>query len=325
MSLRLQVKKPKEQSTEYEVAIIGSGPASLSCGLYSARYRMKTIIIGDTIGGQLNLTNIVENYLGFPKITATDLISRFKKHVEEYDVEFNLDRVNSIKKEGSYFIIRTVNGKEIKAKSIVLAIGLKRRKLNVPGENEFAGKGVSYCSICDAAFFKDAAAVAIVGGGDSALEGALLLSEYAKKVYLIHRRDQFRGQPILVNAVKSRKNIEIVYNSIVKEIKGDKKVNSVKIKNVVSGEERELQVNGIFIEIGFEPDIELPRSIGIELDENGFIKVNEYMSTNVEGVFAAGDCTNMWKGFRQIITATAQGAVAAYSAYKYLSEKWNKN
>lgn len=321
LSLRLATLKPKSSFIDTDVLIIGGGPAAFGAALYSARYKLKTVVVAESIGGQLNLTNVIENYLGFARIEASELTAKFKQHVEEYGVELVNDKVVEVRKDGNEFEAKTKMNRTIRAKALIIAIGLKRRKLNVPGEQEFASKGVSYCSICDAAFFKDADAVAVIGGGDSAAEGALILSEYAKKVYLIHRRDTFRAQPILIDAVKSRKNIEIVYNTVVKEIRGDKKVNAILTKNVITGEEKLINVQGVFVEIGFEPDTMLPKMLGVETDDYGFIKVKDYMRTNVDGVFAAGDCTDLWKAFRQVITAAAQGAVAAHAAYMYISER----
>jgi thioredoxin reductase (NADPH) (EC 1.8.1.9) len=182
---------------------------------------------------------------------------------------------------------------------------------------------VSYCSICDAPLFKNKV-VAVIGGGDSALEGAEILSRYATKVYLIHRRDEFRGQPIYLENIKAKPNVEIILNTVVTEIKGDKLVKSILTKNVKTGETKELNVNGVFVEIGFEPPTDFARANGLETDAMGYIKVDEWMRTNIQGVFAAGDCTGMWLGFRQVITSAAQGAVAAHSAFRYLNEMKRK-
>lgn len=320
MSLRLGVRKKTEEKAEVDVLIIGAGPAAFGAALYAARYRLKALIVGELLGGQLNNTSEIENYLGFEKITASELIGRFKKHVESYGVDLIQDRVVEIKKDEKGFITTTKRGTKIYSKAVIVAIGLKRRTLGVPGEKEFVGRGVSYCSICDAAFFKDADAVAVVGGGDSAMEGASLLSNYAKKVFLIHRRREFRAQPILVEEVKSKPNIELVLDSVVTEIIGDTSVKGIKVRNVKTGEESIIPVKGVFLEIGFEPDLPFIKSLGLETDDYGFIKVHGYMETNIKGIFAAGDCTDLWKAFRQIITAAAQGAVAAHGAFRYIEE-----
>jgi len=234
-----------------------------------------------------------------------------------------MDTVEYFRKENNEFIVKTKRRGEFKADAIIVAVGVKRRKLNVPGEAEFTGKGVSYCSVCDAPLFKNRPVV-VVGGGDSALEGAEILSRYATKVYLVHRRDEFKAQPIYVESVKQKPNVEFILNSVVKEIKGDKIVRKVIVQNLKTNEIRELDVNGVFVEIGFDPPTDFARQNGLEVDSHGYIKVDEWMRTNIEGVYAAGDCTGMWLGFRQIITSAAQGAVAAHSAFNYLTEKKRK-
>lgn len=312
--------KPGEK---FDVIIIGLGPAAYGAALYTARYMMKTLVIGETPGGQLTEAGIVDDYLGLIEIQASDMIKIFNKHIEKYNVPVILDSVEKIENNNNEFIVKTKRKGEFKADSVILAIGVKRRKLNVPGEQEFTGKGVSYCSVCDAPLFKNRI-VAVVGGGDSALEGAEILSSYATKVYLIHRRDSFRAQPIYVETVKKKPNVEFVLNSVVKEIRGDKIVKQIVVQNLKTGEIKELNVNGVFVEIGFDPPTDFARNNGIETDENGYIKVDEWMRTNVPGIFAAGDCTSMWLGFRQVITAVAQGSVAATAAYRYLMEKKGK-
>lgn len=307
----------------FDLIIIGLGPAAYSAALYAARYMLKTLVIGETPGGQLTEAGEVDDYLGLIGINAQDMIKVFNKHIEKYNVPVILDHVESIRKDGDEFVVKAKRKGEFKAKSVILAIGVKRRKLNVPGEAEFTGRGVSYCSICDAPLFKNKV-VAVIGGGDSALEGAEILSRYATKVYLIHRRDEFKGQPIYLENIKAKPNVEIILNTVVTEIKGDKLVKSIVTKNVKTGETKELNVNGVFVEIGFEPPTDFARANGLETDAMGYIKVDEWMRTNIQGVFAAGDCTGMWLGFRQVITSAAQGAVAAHSAFRYLNEMKRK-
>ncbi|WP_229569228.1 thioredoxin-disulfide reductase [Saccharolobus caldissimus] len=308
---------------KFDVIIVGLGPAAYGAALYTARYMMKTLVIGEIPGGQLTEAGIVDDYLGLIEIQASDMIKIFNKHIEKYSVPVILDSVEKIENNNNEFIVKTKRKGEFKADSVILAIGVKRRKLNVPGEQEFTGKGVSYCSVCDAPLFKNRI-VAVVGGGDSALEGAEILSSYATKVYLIHRRDSFRAQPIYVETVKKKPNVEFILNSVIKEIRGDKIVKQIVVQNLKTGEIKELNVNGVFVEIGFDPPTDFARNNGIETDENGYIKVDEWMRTNIPGIFAAGDCTSMWLGFRQVITAVAQGSVAATAAYRYLMEKKGK-
>ncbi|WP_338603511.1 thioredoxin-disulfide reductase [Sulfolobus tengchongensis] len=312
--------KPGEK---FDVIIVGLGPAAYGAALYTARYMLKTLVIGETPGGQLTEAGIVDDYLGLIEIQASDMIKVFNKHIEKYNVPVLLDVVEKIENRGDEFVVKTKRKGEFRADSVILGIGVKRRKLNVPGEQEFAGRGISYCSVCDAPLFKNRV-VAVVGGGDSALEGAEILSSYATKVYLIHRRDSFKAQPIYVETVKRKPNVEFILNSVVKEIKGEKIVKKVVVENLKTGEIKELDVNGVFIEIGFDPPTDFAKANGIETDANGYIKVDEWMRTNIPGVFAAGDCTSMWLGFRQIITSVAQGSVAATSAYRYLTEKKGK-
>jgi len=303
----------------FDLIIVGLGPAAYSAALYAARYMLRTLVIGETPGGQLTEAGEVDDYLGLIGINAQDMIKVFNKHIEKYNVPVVLDHVESIRKDRDEFVVKAKRKGEFKAKSVILAIGVKRRKLNVPGEAEFTGRGVSYCSICDAPLFKNKV-VAVIGGGDSALEGAEILSRYATKVYLIHRRDEFKGQPIYLENIKAKPNVEIILNTVATEIKGDKLVKSILTKNVKTGETKELNVNGVFVEIGFEPPTDFARANGLETDAMGYIKVDEWMRTNIQGVFAAGDCTGMWLGFRQVITSAAQGAVAAHSAFRYLNE-----
>jgi thioredoxin reductase (NADPH) len=306
----------------YDVVIVGGGPAAFSAAIYARRFGMVTAIVTDRVGGLLNEAGVIDDYLGLPETPAAKMIKTFYAHAKKYDSDVVLDWVVRFRREGDYYVVETKRGRRTRTRTIIVAIGTRRRRLGVPGEEEFIGKGVSYCAVCDAPLYRGAPAVAVVGGGDAALEGALILADYAKKVYLVHRRDRFRAQPYYVKQVLARNNIELVLNSVVTEIRGDNRVRSIVVRNNVTGELRELTVSGVFIEIGFEPYREWAISNGLEVDEEGFIKVNEWMETNLPGVFAAGDCTTLWKGFRQIVTAAAMGAVAAYSAYQYIIKRF---
>ncbi|MCQ4336709.1 MAG: FAD-dependent oxidoreductase, partial [Sulfolobales archaeon] len=265
----------------------------------------------------------LDDYLGLISTQAMDAIKLFNRHIEKYGVHVLIDYVEHFKREGDQFVVKTKRKGEYFADAIIVTIGVKRRKLGVPGEAEFTGKGVSYCAICDAALFKNKRVV-VVGGGDSAVEGAEILSRYATHVYLVHRRDEFRAQPYNVMSVKGKPNVEFLLSHVVKEIKGDKVVRQVVVQNLKTGELRTLDVDGIFIEIGHEPAKDWVQNVGLASDPEGYILVDEWMRTNIPGVFAAGDCIAQLKGFRQVITAAAQGAVAAYSAYKYIVEKRTK-
>ncbi len=316
--LRLGIPKGLGEKISVDVAIIGAGPAGLAAALYIARYKLSCVVVGEVPGGQLSLAGIVENYLGFKRIHGRELALKFIEHVRSYGVEILNDRVTEVKRSNGVFNVRTRNGRNITAKTIIVAIGCKRRRLGVPGESL---RGVSYCATCDAPLYRGAETVAVIGGGDAAVEGALMLSEYVSKVYLVHRRSELRAQPILRDALREKSNIELVLNHIVERIEGERWVERLVLRNKVTGETKVLRVNGVFIEIGFEPDREFHEKLRVKLDEEGYIIVNEYMETSVKGLFAAGECTNMWKEFRQITTAAAQGSVAAYSAYRYLSSQ----
>ncbi len=304
----------------YDTVIVGGGPAGLTAAIYAARYMMSTIIITEEIGGQIAEAGWVENYPGFPRILGSELVKRFVEHVRRYRVPIILDSVVNVKREGDVFLVETRRGVTYKAYTVILAVGVRRRRLNVPGEAELRGRGVSYCAPCDAPLFRDKV-VAVVGGGDSAASAALLLAEYASKVYMIHRRDKLRAQPIYVKLLNENPKIEIVYNKQVARILGSDKVEGVELRDRVTGETSMLRVDGVFVEIGSEPPRDLAERIGLETDEEGYIKVGPDQSTNIPGIFAAGDCTNAMNKYKQVITAAAQGAVAADSAYNYLVRK----
>ncbi len=324
MGLRLKRPARVPRGEDYDLVIVGAGPAGLSAAIYAARFLLKTVVVSVDVGGQLNLTDWVDDYPGMGKVRASDLVSGFKSHAEMFGVKV-VDGVKVTSVEGpdgeDWIRVKGTRGLDVRTRTVILAVGSERRKLGVPGEKEFSGKGVSYCSVCDAPFFKGKDAVAVVGGGDAAFEGALLLSGYVGKVYLIHRRRGFRAKPFYVEELKSKPNVEFILDSVVKEIRGDESVRSVVVVNKVTGEEREFKVDGIFIEIGFQPPREWYHSMGLETDDDGYLRVDEWMRTNKPGIFAAGDATTLWRGFRQVVTAAAMGAVAAYSAYNYLIEK----
>ncbi len=302
-------------SKNFDCIILGGGPAGLSSALYALRSGLKTAIIDvDAIGGApINYCEI-ENYLGFSKIQGFELCEKFENHVDEFEVEKfpyeeiqNVDLISPIKK------ITTLNH-EFSAKTVIIATGAKSKKLNVKGEIENIGRGVSYCAVCDGAFYKDKV-VAVVGGGNSALEEALYLTKFTKKVYLIHRRDSFRADKIIQNRIFENKKIELVLNSNVVEILSDKKVNKILIENIENKKISTLEIDGIFPYIGLEPNVEL-FCAQLKQDKNGFIITNELMETNIKGVYAIGDVRNT--PLRQVITAVSDGAIASVEAAKYL-------
>ena len=299
----------------FDCIILGAGPAGLSCALYAIRSGLKTAIIDvSAIGGTPANYCEIENYLGFGKIQGYELCERFENHIDEFEVEkFPYEEIQSIDLISEDKKIITLNG-EFSAKTVIIAVGAKNKKLNVKGENDFIGRGVSYCAVCDGAFYKDKI-VAVVGGGNSALEEAIYLTQHAKKVYLIHRRDSFRADKIIQDKLYSNKKIELVLNSTVDEILGDNKVNSVVVKNVNSDKKSKIKIDGIFPYIGLEPNIE-QFGAQLKLDESGFIITDEFMKTNIDGVYAIGDVRKT--PLRQVITAVSDGAIAGVEASKYL-------
>ena len=299
----------------FDCIILGAGPAGLSCALYAIRSGLKTAIIDvSAIGGAPANYCEIENYLGFGKIQGYELCERFENHIDEFEVEkFPYEEIQSIDLVSEDKKIITLNG-EFSAKTVVIAVGAKNKKLNVKGENDFIGRGVSYCAVCDGAFYKDKI-VAVVGGGNSALEEAIYLTKHAKKVYLIHRRDSFRADKIIQDKLYSNKKIELVLNSTVDEILGDNKVNGVIVKSVNSDKKSKIKIDGIFPYIGLEPNIE-QFGAQLKLDESGFIITDEFMKTNIDGVYAIGDVRKT--PLRQVITAVSDGAVAGVEASKYL-------
>ena len=303
---------------EYDVIIIGAGPAGYTAGIYATRFGLRTLLIGKEPGGQTSEAYEIDNYPGFLSINGVELMNKFKEHAELLGVEIVLfDEAKEIEKEGGHFVIKTSQGKTYRSRSLVLATGSRKRRLGIPGEEKFRGRGVSYCATCDAAFFKDKT-VGVIGGGNSAVRAAILLAEHARKVYLVYRRakENMRAMPFWIRKAEKNKKIEMVFRAKPKEIVGSEKVESVIFEQ--DGEELRLEMDGVFIEIGSEPANELARSLGVKLDERGRIMVKPDMSTSVKGVFAAGDVTSGSNYFDQIVTACSEGAIAAESAYHHL-------
>ncbi|AHF96791.1 MAG: thioredoxin-disulfide reductase [Desulfurella sp.] len=302
----------------YDVVIVGGGPAGLTAGIYAARSGLKTIILEEKVfGGQIVFSADLENYPGFPEgISGMDIIDKFLEQAKKFEVEISYDGVEKIENDISCKRVILTNKSCITTKTIILATGASADRLGCPGEAKFIGKGVSYCATCDGAFFKGKT-VAVVGGGDSALEEALYLANLVKKIYLIHRRDQFRAVKILQDRVKKNNKIEIVFDSVVKEILGDKFVKGVLIENVKTKQQSRLDIDGIFIYIGLTPNSKFVSDL-IQTDEYGYIITNEEMETNIPGIFAAGDVRK--KSLRQVVTACADGAIAASNAQKYIEK-----
>lgn len=298
----------------YQLIIIGAGPAGMTAGLFAQRYKINHLIIGQEIGGAINDAHIIENYPGFKSITPEDLVEKIRQSVKS---EIKQEIVKKVAREksktGNFFNITTNQGKH-ETESLILAVGMKNRRLNFTNENKFINQGISYGVPDDISAFKDKT-VAVVGGGDSALDAALKISEPAKKVYLIHRRDEFRGAPVLVERVVKNKKIEIIYSGEVKEAQGKGEIEKIVLNN-----RQELVINHLLIEIGGVPNTNLCQGINVEMEGN-FIKTDKSQNTNIPGIFAAGDLTN--NSAKLIVTAASEGAIAATSAYKYLLSKRN--
>lgn len=305
-----------------DLIIIGSGPAGLSAALYAARADLKPLVItGMVLHGQASTTDLIENYPGFPEgIGGIELGQLFQTQAERFGAELVMDQVTSVTLTESPFVVETYS-KTYEAKSIIITTGADHRKLNIPGEKEFVGRGVSYCGTCDGWFFKDKEIV-VVGGGDSALEEGLFLTRFANSVTVIHRRDELRAGAILQKRAFANPKIKFIWDTIVTEILGEEKVQSVTLKNVKTGEEQNFSTEGVFVFIGHYPNSQLFKD-QLELDHEGYIKINKFMETTITGVFAAGEVAD--PAYRQVITSAGMGAGAAIQATRYLEKLEEEN
>ncbi|MBC8444209.1 FAD-dependent oxidoreductase [Candidatus Woesearchaeota archaeon] len=295
---------------KYDTIIIGSGPAGLTAAIYTVRYNLKTLVIGQDFG-LITEAHKVENYPGFESASGFEIMEKINAHAIKLGAEIVNDTVLKVEKEKKEFIVKT-GSKKYQAPTIIIASGTKKRKLNIPGEEEFLGKGVSYCATCDGPFFKDKI-VGIVGGNDSAVIAAELIAQYAKKVYIIYRKEELRAKPALVSEIKKNKKIEIINNTNVTKVKGDDV-----LKKAILDTGNDLELDGLFIEIGTVPVTALTDPLGIKLTSAKFIETAENQSTNVNGVFAAGDITTNSNNLRQMITAASEGSIAATSVFNYV-------
>ncbi|MFA6047540.1 MAG: FAD-dependent oxidoreductase [Parcubacteria group bacterium] len=302
----------------YDLIIIGAGPAGFAASIYAARYKLNHLIFGTTAGGQISEIHNLENYPGILKISGAELIAKLNEQIENLGVRLTKESVSAITKNGDVFTVETT-GKKYQSRAIILAMGTEYKKINIPGEKEFTGRGVSYCPTCDAFFFRNKT-VCVLGGANSAASAALELAEVAEKVYMIFRRDKMTAEPMWVEKIMNHSKIELVSGTNVIEIKGDKKVEKV-ILDKAKGDQNHLDVDGVFVEVGSDPGAALATKLGVKTDEDNYIIVNPDMSTNIPGIYAAGDITTGSNKFRQIVTATAEGAIAAASVYKLLKLK----
>lgn len=301
----------------YDLIIIGSGPAGMTAGIYAVRREMKTLIIGKEIGGQLVWASEIENYPGFEKISSFELINKLKEQTINSGVEMKDDEVKVIERTAEGNFLLHTNRETFESKSVIIAMGLSPRRLAVKGELEFNGKGVSYCANCDGPFFRNKK-VAVIGGGNSALDAAEVLSKIASQVYLIHRSNCLKAFDTLVAEVKSRENIEVILDSEVRSIEGKDKVEKIIVSNINNSEDREINLDGVFIEVGRLASTDLVADF-VERNEKNQIIVSSKTETKTPGLFAAGDVTDC--EFKQITIAMGQATVAALSAYQYLQLK----
>lgn len=303
---------------KYDLVIVGSGAAGLSAAMYAGRYKMTSLVIGKEFGGETATAGAIENYPGILSIDGYDLVTAMKEQAEKYGAKVEEGEAVKLGKEGSNFFVETKDGEKYAGRALIFCIGAKRRHLGLPKEEELTGKGVHYCWTCDGPLY-GGKTVAMVGGGDSSVKGVNFLASYAEKIYLITREKEVRAEPVNFEQMKKLGDkVGVLYETQVKELIGEQKLEKIALSKPFH-DSIELILDGLFVEIGFDPNKELPKFLGVELDEKGYIKVDNKMRTNVAGVFAAGDGTNFFGSFKQDVTASALGAVAATSAYEYIN------
>ena len=293
----------------YDLIVLGGGPTAIGCAIYAARFAMDVLVIGKIFGGLIASTHLVENYPGITSTSGQGLMDMFKDHMNSLHIPYITDEIRSIEKTSDHFILHSFFQK-FKAKSVVFATGSERKKLGIPGEEKFTGRGVSYCATCDGPFYKDKR-VCVIGGSDSAAKEALFLSQNTKKVYIIYRGEEIRAEPINKKRVEVNDKIVIINKTNIVEIKGD-----TTVKSVIFNNGKEFETDGVFIEVGSIPNSDLAKKIGIKTNEKGEIIINRKSETNLPGIFAAGDVADA--PFKQAITGVAEGVVAAYSAFDYI-------
>ena len=303
---------------EYDIIIVGGGPGGLTAGLYGARANRRTVLLEKYLpGGQIANTEEIEDYPGFDRISGAELAGKMAEHAKSFGLEVVSDEVTEIYADGDYRLAATASGDIYKGRAVILSTGGSPNKLNVPGEKELSGKGVSYCAICDGAFFKDEI-IAVVGGGDAAVEEGIFLTKFGKKVIIIHRRDELRAQKIIQERAFKNPKIEFIWDSVVESINGSDRVDSLTLKNVKTGEQSKLDVGAVFIFVGFVPNSNITRE-PLKKDSGGYIITNEKMETSIRGIYACGDVRSQL--VRQITNAVGDGTTAAVAAEKYIEEK----
>jgi thioredoxin reductase (NADPH) len=308
------------RSTVHDVIIIGSGPAGYTAALYAARAQLAPLVFeGSSFGGALMTTTDVENYPGFRNgITGPELMDEMREQAQRFGADLRMEDVESVSLEGPIKSVVTADGQTYQARAVILAMGAAARYLHVPGEQELLGRGVSSCATCDGFFFRDQD-IAVIGGGDSAMEEATFLTRFARSVTIVHRRDEFRASKIMLNRARSNDKIRFITNHVVVAVEGDTTVSGLRLRNTITGEESQLAVTGVFVAIGHDPRSELVRD-AVDVDQDGYVLVKQpTTSTSVDGVFAAGDLVD--RSYRQAVTAAGTGCAAAIDAERWLAER----
>jgi len=305
------------KTEKYDIVIVGGGPAGMTAGIYAARARMKTLLIESmSVMGQAMMTEMIENYPGVTEVSGFALVETFKTQARSFGLEIRQDTVVTVKKSDAAEWLVESETARYETNAVIIATGARAKKLQVPGEEKFTAKGVSYCGTCDGAFFKEKH-IAVIGGGDTAVEEALFLTKFGRQITIIHRRERLRAAKILQERAERHEKIKFIFDSIVEEIKGAGTVDEIVIKNVKTGEKQDLVCDGVFIFVGWEANTGFLKNVVELSDKNGII-TDEEMKTSARGIFAAGDCRK--KLLHQVITACGDGAVAAYTAGQYVDE-----
>lgn len=302
----------------FDLIIIGAGPAGLAASIYSSRYSVEHMVAGDALGGQISQTHHIDNYPGMEDMSGVEFSQKWVKHAQKYGVKIIPVMVTSIEKKESGFFLSFANGKKICSRAVLLATGTKRRELNLPGEKELFGKGISYCATCDGFFYKNKT-VGVIGGADGAAAAAVYLSDIAEKVYLIYRKEALRAEPYWVNLIKKDDKVEVIYNTNVIKATGKDKLEKVKLDKNFGGKDT-LALDGLFIEAGSVPNINYAKKLKLETNKSGYIKIQPNGATSISGIFAAGDITDGSDKFCQVVTAAAEGAIAARAVYNWLKK-----
>ncbi len=304
----------------YDVGIIGAGAAGLTASIYASRYQLSNVVFGTLWGGEIANASVIENWPGDLSVTGAELTKRMLDHAKHFGAEVRADKIIKIIRNGDHALdLVTEAGGKVAVREVIITTGTRRRHLNVPGEDKLAGRGVSYCATCDAAFFKDKI-TAVVGGGDAAMTAALHVSEFSNQIYLLVRGSQLGGEPIWREKLKANSKIRILYGTEVTEVIGEQTVSGIRLSKPQDGKD-ELGVQGVFVEIGADPDTALAADLGVKLDQDGFIDVSPNMETNIPCVYAAGDVTNGNAHLDQIISAAAEGGLSARSVFYHLCQQ----